>query len=417
MCVDLKKFNDGKINAYFILLLQTVFSAWSWVFLLFAAYSLAGTNLGGTISAALFLCNAIVRALLGRPLSRLSQSYQVQQRLYLSIVMRTLIMLGLLLLARVAHHPYILIIWFFFINIILVFDNYLWFHLKYLYNDVEHISLTRFNTLNNLGARGVIAISSVLAMQINSGEWGLLAIICIALALAGVIASCQAVFYSKNYHVRVKKPDLLDNETSYERDNKKSITQLAAVLLFCMNYFFGSGVLIFTLATARYHLITSYSFGLVTFFYLGFIAINIFGAIFDKYVLRFINWKNLLTTYYLTALIGAVLFYFQYQPVWCFAVTILWGVVYGWGITAFFILLSNQVRGYNQAALFARVDSASRLGYILSQFMTGVLLSNMIEPLKLLQLYSAGSMLTLLFILSCYRDRFDKAVSYEQTTM
>ena len=409
---------NAKLFSYLILGLQITFSSWSWLFLFFSSFTYTNVQYGGLISAILFLSNAVVRVFFARRFSKIAQQYQEQTRLHLSVMIKLIFLFSLGFLPSIGNQPIWLILWSCATNAILVLDGYLSFHLKYFFADASHITLTRYNTLSNLGFRGSMALVSILAFALGKNNWLSLTEICAGLGCAGLLGSYLSVDYAKAHTIRVAamagKP-ATENTLDIGAADKSAM--LGAHLLFLMNLFFGSGTLLFARAIPQYGLVSYYGLNLITFFYIGFIVVNIAGAVFDQAIDTLITWKNLVASYFVMAVLGGLFYVLRGSPDACFILAVVWGVVYGWGLAAFFPLISKQIRGKNQAVRFSKIDSESRAGFIISQLMTGFLLDALWNPLQLLQIYCIAAMTGFTLLLFFYKNKLGVIFSYEQSTV
>jgi len=402
--VNIQSVINTKLSAYTILVLQTIYSSWNWFFLLFATISLSGMINGGLITGILFLSNSAVRMLGAHCFATLSEKYTETERLYFSLVTRLAFIVLLSGLILIVKNPFYLILWTILTNILLVIDGYMIFHLKYYFSDAAHISLMRYNTLGNLGSRGVIAIASIMAIWLGMNNWHGLTVTCFVLAIFGVIASCFSIFYARQHkNVATNKPN--STHQTVIDENTQNTATIGAFYLFLMNLCFGAGTLLFTRALLKYDLIIYDNLNIVTFFYIGFITVNIIVTVFDKIFNVFVTWKHILISYFLSAVIAGLFFIFRDNPSLCFTLAIIWGIVYGWSLIAFFPLITELIRGNNQNKLYAKIDSASRFGFILSQLITGFFLDAAMDPLQLLQLYSLFAIACLIFSFIFYKKR------------
>lgn len=405
------KSND-KLYSYLILGLQLVFSSWSWLFLFFSAFSLSDVKYGGLISAILFLTNSAVRVIGGRYFSFITQNLQEQKRLHRAVIIKLVFLLALVFLPYIGSKPIWLIFWSLFVNCILVLDGYFSFHIKYIFADLSHISLMRYNALSNLGSRGSIAVVSILAFTIGKNNWNLLTEICFVLGISGLLASYLSVIYVKKRTDKIIKSK---QKNSVSEEGSAQAAVLGAHFLFIVNLFFGSANLLLARAVPEYSLILSDGVNIITFFYVGFIFANIIGSLFDQIVSAFISWKSLIISYFIMAIAGSFFYSFCFYSYACFALAIIWGLVYGWSLSAFFSLISQQIRGNNQTDLFAKVDAEGRLGFIFSQIVTGFLLDALVDPLQLLQLFCVCALIGLVVLLFFYKNTLGIILNYEKS--
>jgi hypothetical protein len=354
----------------------------------------------------------MIRMLMARFFAAFSEKYSEITRFYLSLGSRLLTMLLLALLPFTINNSLYLLTWGFLINIPLVMDSYLTFHLKYYFSDAKHISLVRYSTIGSLGSRGLIALASMIAVLLNKNDWLGLTVTCSIIIFLGVIASCLTILYVQQHaNFRVNEPH--NSNQAKPDQNARNTALLGSVYLFLMNLFFGAGALLLTRSIVEHDLVIYDSLNIVTFFYTGFIIINLLVTLFDKTCSQFITWKNIIFSYFITAALGGLFFIIKDNPDLCFILATLWGIVYGWSLTAFFPLVAELIRGKNQTTLYAKIDAASRFGFIISQLITGVFLDTSIDPFKLLQIYSFFAVISLILSIIFYRKKIMGVTIYE----
>lgn len=410
--MNIKPQINTKFIAYIIMVLQTIYASWSWFFLFFATISLMGTRYGGLITGILFLSNAVIRMFGAGYFAILSEKYTELERFYYSLATRLTFMILLSLLPFAADNAIYLILWTVLSNILLVVDGYMIFHLKYYLSDANHISLMRYSTLGNIGSRGVIAVASIVVIWLGKNNWFGLTVVCYAITFLGLIASCVSILYvMQQKNIFIKKPD--DTEQNTLNSNAQDTAVIGAFYLFLMNLCFGAGALLLTRSIFKYNLIFHDSLNVVTFFYVGFVAINVFATIFDKACNLFVTWKQVIAAYFVTAALAGIFFALRFKPELCCALAVIWGIVYGWSLTSFFPLVAELIRGKHQTKLYAKMDSASRLGFVLSQLVTGVFLDFSVDPLQLLQLYSLSAIAGLMASFVLLRKKLLGVMRYE----
>lgn len=402
---------NSACSAYLIVLLQSVFSSWEWLFSLFAAFAWADLRFGGMLSASLFLSGAVIRAIFSHSLAKIAERSPPTTRLRLSLAARSIFLCGFFAIPALHEHPFSIILWSLIANVLLVFDSYAALHLRYHFSDAKHVSLIRLGTLNNLGRRGSVAFASIIAFQIGKNNWVALSHICVWLAASGVMAAIVSILYAgKHAVVTNEKAGLAEDCASSKALH--GIATMAAAFLFLMNLFFSASSLLFTRAIAEYGL--SYdSVNLLTFFYFGFIVLNVLVVLFDQRMDAQAGWKGLVGLYIAIAVISSLFFPLRHHFFPCAILATMSGVVYGWSIVIFFPLVSKRLRGDHQAVLNAKIDSIGRFGFILAQVLTGALLDASFDPLQLLQQYAVLSLVVLTGVLFICRKRFQEVAAYD----
>lgn len=387
-------------KAYLILLLQMIFSGWEWLFLLFCIFSFTSINYGATYSGCLFLANSVIRITCGKYLALVTARIGDVNCIKFSLLSRITLLFGILLIPTIADNLFYLIIWTILINVIYVFDSYACFHLNYYFSDAQHLSLIRSYTITNLGKRGVIALASVVALQLGPSNWLALSFICALLIVAGILASLISLVYINDNFTqkKISAPGKIE-----EIGIENRLVLLMSIFIFLMNLFFSSGSLLFARITYEYGF-SFHSINLITIFYIGFITVNIACLIAERNFEKFFQIKNLFFPYVVSAIICTLFFLFKENIAICFMLSVAWGSIYGLSLNITSTLITKMVRGKNQTLLFSKIDCLGRLGFILSQIITGFLLDSSFEPFKLLGQYGLTSIITLGVILLIFNN-------------
>lgn len=386
----IEKISPKKI-AYLIVISRLFDVSWEWLFLFFCAFSFVNLPNGGTLTALIFINCALTRAIFSRKIAVITQKMQNKLRLTISIYCRSLSVFAFALLPVIFSHFYLLFLWVIAISILFILDEYLTFGLRYVFNDKKYISITRFNSIFNLGKRGSIAISSVVAYMLGANNWYGLSYIFIFFAVFGLLISLVTRAYFGNI-----ASDKFENDKKVLEAKKTFIFSgieynerwLLPIYLFLMNLFFSSIALLFSRAVLEYKLVIFGGVNIITFFYSGFVVFNIFALFFDDFFEKLYKTRHLMDCYLFTVLMSFIIYLFRDHLVLCFSSVLVFGMIYGFTLSCFFSLTAVLIRGKEQNRLYATIDVSGRIGMVISQLVTGLLLDYHYNPLSIMQGYA-----------------------------
>lgn len=374
--------------------LNILFSSWEWLFLFFISFHFASKPNGGIITGIFLMTNSVVRLLFSRRLAHLADKLNEPDQLKSSLSTRSTVLILMLTMPFISQETFALVIWFIVVNTLLVFDAYASFNLKYRFVDSGSLEIVQQSSLHNLGKRGALVVTSYVAFALN-GNWREFSLICLALAVASVVSAIMAIAFFNKDKLRQQARTAVSSEMRKTADNSfvapNTQVYFAASLVFLMNLLFGSNSMLLVRAVEQYRLTLGSNITILTVFYVGFVVVNALATRFYKTVDSHSSQRELSMLYLATAALGIAIALSHSTPILWATSALLQGSVYALTLLCFNAYLFRSIRGLNQNALNAMVDSWGRTGFILAQVASGFLLDKAQDPIYLLASFSFSS--------------------------
>ncbi|MEM4989320.1 hypothetical protein V8G57_18180 [Collimonas sp. H4R21] len=384
-----------KLPGYCLLSFEVIYTAWEWMFLLAAAFFLTSIEHGGLISSILFFTTAGVRVLGAKRIAAEIANRSIIAKFSLALIARFgLFILALCLFFLKDAPNYIWIVWMILAAILFISDGYASIDFRYILSQNEHFSFGRIGSFLNIGKRGTIAITSLIALQIPSGDWRTLGLILCVPIFFGIVSMAWLLFFvnTNPFLLLERQTSVSEKSTEIWRTGKE--VRALALYLFAFNLFFGANGLMVIKAITSYKL-ELYAINPLTIFYASFVFTNVVTMIYPKLAERFSDWRSICLLYILTA--GFCIGYWGLRNnVFMFMVAALcFGMAYALQTTCVFVKLYKEIKGNNQANHLARIDTVSKLGFIVSQLSVGLLLDAGFDPLLLSATFGLASVIAL----------------------
>lgn len=187
------------------------------------------------------------------------------------------------------------------------------------------------------------------------------------LFLCGLFSSI-IMFYSLH--------DNIEKHTNSVRGSSEikilSVKKFAALMLM-LNLFFGAGSLLIIRIFESYK-ISIFNTNILTIFYISFIAVNLISITYSRLFEKFSSLKLIHLSYLLVSILSIGYYFFVGFPKVFSILVLLFGGIYAIQTIFIFNEISKLIFGENSIKYKADIDFMGKVGFILSNVLTGLFL-------------------------------------------
>jgi hypothetical protein len=356
------------IKYYLSIFFEIIYQSWEWLFVFTVAFFISTLEHGGLISGVLFFTSSVCRIIFAKKISSFLVNFNDKKLFKYSIILRLILCFFSLLIYLFNFVSYYLIIfWMFITSFIYIVDGYAVTNFRYIWNADGKLNFSKISSFLNIGKRGGIALVSIVAFYLEKGNWGVLALLVFFLFLCGLFSSI-IMFYSLN--------DNIEKYTNSVRGSSEikilSVKKFAALMLM-LNLFFGAGSLLIIRIFESYK-ISIFNTNILTIFYISFIAVNLISITYSRLFEKFSSLKLIHLSYLLVSILSIGYYFFVGFPKVFSILVLLFGGIYAIQTIFIFNEISKLIFGENSIKYKADIDFMGKVGFILSNVLTGLFL-------------------------------------------